>query len=202
MLIEGNRIDDFKTQRKDQMPPLPTIYRLVPLLFYLSLFFLLVVGSLAAWSSRVSVMRFDGITAQTTRMKKEIEATKAARNALESKIREATDMENWVLASMPLQPLVVSIIRSMEPGSNIVDLSLERDADSPSQLKLALTINTDSDAQIEKTLEAIRKMNYREFSPTQSTVKGNLEYRASLLWSSAKAKTPTPQDRTDPIKQP
>jgi len=202
MLIQGSKLDDFKTERKDLMPPLPMLYRLVPLLFYLSLLFLVVVGSLAMWTSQVSIKRFEGITLQTSRLKKEIETTKAARSALEQKIRESTDMEDWVLASMPLQPLIVGIVRSMEAGSNIVDLSLERDEDTPSQLKLALTLNAASDGQIEKTLDAVRKLDYREFSPTQSTIKGNFEYRASLLWSNPKSKIQTPQDRAKAIKTP
>jgi len=202
MLIQGSKLDDFKTERKDLMPPLPMPYRLVPLLFYLSLLFLGVVGSVAMWTSQVSIKRFEGITLQTNRLKKEISATKAARSALEQKIREATDMEDWVLASMPLQLLIVGIVRSIEPGANIVDLSLERDEDTPSQLKLALTLNAASDGQIEKTLEAVRKLDYREFSPTQSTIKGNFEYQASLLWSNPKSKIQTPQDRVKAIKTP
>jgi hypothetical protein len=195
MLIDARKIDDFKTERKDLLPPLPIIYRLVPILFYLSLVFVGVVGSASVWHARVASTRYQTVVQETSELQKKIDAAKAARSSLEKGIREATDLENWVLASMPLQPLVVGIIRSVVEGTTIVDLSLERDPETPSQLKLALTLNTESDKQIDETLKVIRELNYREFSPTQSMVKGNLEYRASLLWRKPDDKALTPEAR-------
>ena len=199
MLIAARQIDDFKSERKELLPPLPMVFRLVPILFYCSVVFLAVVGSLAFYHAKVADSRHKDVLQRAASVKKEIESTKSSRAALEAKIREATDLENWVLASMPLQPLVVSIIRSMSESSSIVDLNLERDAETPSQLKLTLILNTDSDKQIERTLEAIRRLNYREFSPTQSMIKGNLEYRASLLWKNPSAESPTPESRAEQV---
>jgi hypothetical protein len=114
-------------------------------------------------------------------LRKEIEGIKAEKTALENEIREATDLEAWVLSSMPLQPLVVAIIQSMGPRSEIVGLTLERDAETPSQLRIGLDLNTDSDEQIEQMLEAIRGLNYREFNQTVQRVQGNLDYKAGLV---------------------
>lgn len=202
MQISAHYIDDFKTERKDLMPPLPTSLRILPILFYGAVLFLAVVGSLAMWHSRVATKRHEEIVQQEAALKTKIEQVKATRAALEVKIREAADLENWVLASMPLQPLVIGIIRSIMPGTSIVELNLERDPETPSQLKLALTLNAESDEQVEKTLDVIRGMNYREFSPTQSVVKGNIEYRASLLWRNPDAEQPTPASRAAQIQQP
>jgi hypothetical protein len=205
MLIDARKIDDFKTERKDLMPALPLVYRLVPILFYLSVLFIGIVGSAALWHSRVATQRYQSVLGETAALQKKIEETKVLRLELEKSIREATDLENWVLASMPLQPLVVEIIRSVAQSetSTIVDLGLERDPETPSQLRLTLTLNTDSDKQIETTLKTIQeKLNYREFSPTQSMVRGNLEYRASLLWRKPEGPTLSPQDRADEIVKP
>jgi len=199
MLIAARPIDDFKSERKELLPPLPMVFRLVPILFYCSVVFLAVVGTLAFYHAKIADSRHKDVLQRAASVKKEIEGTKSSRAALEVKIREASDLENWVLASMPLQPLVVSIIRSMSESSSIVDLNLERDAETPSQLKLTLILNTDSDKQIERTLEAIRRLNYREFSPTQSMIKGNLEYRASLLWKNPSAESPTPESRAEQV---
>ena len=195
MLILGHQIDDFKTERKELLPPLATAFRVVPILFYGSLVFLVVVGSLATWHARLASARYQEILQQAESIKAEIASAKSARASLESKIREATNLEQWVLASMPMQPLVVEIIRSMGPSASIVELTLERDPVSPSQLKLTMVINTDSDKQIEETLSAIRRMNYREFSPTQTMVKGNLDYRASLLWRKPDDQLISPENR-------
>ena len=94
---------------------------------------------------------------------------------------------------MPLQPLVVAIVRSMAANSSIVELNLERDAETPSQLRLGLRLNTDSDKQLEDTLEVIRDMHYREFSPTQTRVRGDLDYKASMLWQNPYTKGQLPE---------
>lgn len=202
MLINARNIDDFKTERKDLLPALPVIYRLVPILFYLSLAFLAVVGSTAMWHARVALQRYQNVVLATSALQGKIDATKAARSELEKAIREATDLENWVLGSMPLQPLVVEIVRSMDEGTTIVDLGIERDPETPSQLRLSLTLNSDSDKQIEETMQKVRLLDYREFSPTQSMVNGNYEYRASLLWRKPSGPMPSPQDRAKEIVQP
>jgi cell division protein FtsB len=202
MQIVADQIDDLKTDRKDIMPALPMVFRIVPILFYGALAFLVVIGSLAFWNMRVASQKRDAIKQRITSLQTEIATTKADRAALEVKIREATDLEAWVLASMPLQPLIVAIVRSMDPQSSIVDLKLERDTETPSQLRLGLRLNTNSDQQLEDTLEVIRRMNYREFSPTQTRVRGDLDYRASLLWQNPHRKMPSPSERAQEIVQP
>ena len=195
MQIIADQIDDLKTDRKDVMPPLPMVFRLVPILFYGAIAFSLVVGSVAFWNVRVATQQRDAIRQKIESLNSEIAQTKAARATLENKIREAADLENWVLASMPLQPLVVAIVRSMAANSSIVELNLERDAETPSQLRLGLRLNTDSDKQLEDTLEVIRDMHYREFSPTQTRVRGDLDYKASMLWQNSYTKGQLPEER-------
>jgi len=196
MLIADTKIDDFKTDRKEIAPPLPMVMRLVPILFYLSLLFLAVVGSVASLHAKLASDQRNTVLAQVETLKAEIEKTKKERADLEAKIVEAQDLEAWVLASMPLQPLVVEIIRSMGPQSEIVDLTIERDAETPSQLRLNLKLNTASDKQLEETLAVIEKKKYREFNPTQTRIQGNLDYRASLLWDPNAEQRQTPEERT------
>lgn len=187
MLIAETAIDDLKTERKGIAPPLPMIMRLVPILFYLALLFLVVVGSLASIATKFASDEKSTVVAQSASVTAEIETTKKLRSALNAEIAEATDLENWVLASMPLQPLIVEIVRSMGPDDEIVELSIERDAETPSQLRIGLKLNTASDKQLEKTIAVINRMNYREFNPTQTRSQGNLDYKASLLWQNPDA---------------
>jgi hypothetical protein len=115
---------------------------------------------------------------------------------LKKEIAEALDIEAWVLGSMPIQPLVVGIIRSMEPASKITQLRLERDAETPSQLRMRLVLNTASDKQIAQTLEAIHKLNYRESSQTIDRSNGEFVYTTRLIWQGPKSQTPqTPEQR-------
>lgn len=196
MLIAESRIDDFKTERKDIAPPLPMVMRLVPILFYLSLLFLGVVGSVATLHAKFASDQRNAVLNRVEVLKGDIEAAKKERAKLEEQIVQAQDLEAWVLASMPLQPLVVEIIRSIGPQSEIVELSIERDAETPSQLRLNLKLNTASDKQLEDTLAVIEKQKYREFNPTQTRVQGNLDYRASLLWDPNTEQRQTPEERT------
>jgi hypothetical protein len=195
MLISETRIDDFKTDRKDIAPPLPMVMRLVPILFYLSLLFLVVVGSVASLHAKLSSDQRKNVIARIESLKSQIEQSKTQRASLENEISEALDLEAWVLASMPLQPLIMAIIRSMGPESEIVDLTLERDAETPSQLRLGLKLNSSSDKQLEDTLAAIKDLDYREFNPTQTRVQGNLDYKASLLWQDPRTVRETPESR-------
>jgi len=195
MLISDTRIDDFKTDRKDIAPPLPMVMRLVPILFYLSLLFLVVVGSVASLHAKLSSDQRKNVIARIESLKSQIEQSKTQRASLENEISEALDLEAWVLASMPLQPLIMAIIRSMGPESEIVDLTLERDAETPSQLRLGLKLNSSSDKQLEDTLAAIKDLDYREFNPTQTRVQGNLDYKASLLWQDPRTVRETPESR-------
>lgn len=203
MLIDARKIDDFKTERKDLLPPLPMLFRLVPLLFYLAIVFAAVVGSVAVWHSRVAEEKRLSLVAETASLQQNIQQTKASREALDEETLQAIDLENWVLGSMPLQPLVVEIIRSIDTNSSLASLSLERDPETPSQLKLSLALRTDSNEQLESTLNRIRKLGYIDLSPTQSMVQGNIEYRATLLRNDRKEGVAlTPEARKKEIKTP
>ena len=131
--------------------------------------------------------------ARIEKLKSEIEEKRKSRADLEMQIAEASDLEAWTLSSMPLQPLVIAIIRSMEPGSEIVRLQLERDAETPSQLRMRLVLNTASDKQLERTLQDINALNFRESNQAYTRSDGQFVYTTRLLW-----KDPQSQSRQTP----
>lgn len=204
MQVLANEIDDFKTERKDILPPLPQVFRLVPILFYLSLIFVVLISAIAAVHTKVANDRLNDARSRVAALKTEIEGLKTQRTELEAQIRGAAELEGWVLAAAPIQPLVVAICESMDARmqSSIVELRLERDAESPSQLKLGLRLNTTSEEQLQKTLSAVRELGFNEFSPTQSNVGGALDYRATLLWEIPNADEPPEAVQTSAATQP
>ena len=182
MQIHGRYIDDFKTERKDVAPPLPTYLRLVPILFYATIVGSVLLNALfIAQFSQAGQIR-EAERKKNRELKVELDATKSKRLELESEAKRATDLANWVDTSRPLQPLIVEVARSMEPEASLVDLKLERNEDNPSQIRIALKIQTDNTRQLDQTLQAISNSRFRLFSPQQSMDKGEANYSATLLW--------------------
>ena len=158
-----------------------------------------VVGSVASLRAKLFPDQRKAVLARVEELKAQTEQIKQQRAALEEEIVEATDLEAWVLASVPLQPLVVGIIRSIGPQSEIVELSIERDAETPSQLRLKLKLNTASDKQLDDILAAMASRNYSVFNQTQTRVQGNLVYSASLLREPNVEQRQAPQERKESV---
>ncbi|TSA37387.1 MAG: hypothetical protein D4R65_00905 [Verrucomicrobiaceae bacterium] len=181
MQINDRQIDDFKSDRKDITPPLPLVLRLVPILFYCSIAVAVVFCSIFFIQFRMGIAKRDNHKAQTAVLNAQTQASRNDRAALEAQIKKATDIQEWVRGSLPLQPLVVEITRSMAPRSSILDMRIDRSADDPSQLKLNLKIGTDSTKQLDITTERIAALDYRAFSPTRELGRGELDYKATLV---------------------
>lgn len=181
MQLLEHPIDDFKSERKDIMPPLPVVLRLVPLLFYCSIAVAVILSSLFAIQLKLAVQKRDNHKSQTGSIAAQTQEARNERTSLETEINKARDIQSWVAGSRPLQPLIAAITRSMGPSSSIVDLRLDRDADNPSQIKMGLRIGTDSTKQLDITVDKITAMNFRTFSPTQTLGRGELDYKVTLM---------------------
>jgi len=181
MQIPDRHIDDFKSDRKDITPPLPVVLRLVPVLFYCSIAITVILSSLFFLQFQLAVKKRDNHKAQVDSLNVQTQESRNQRAALEAQIKTATDVKSWVESSRPIQPLVVEITRSMTPKSSIADLRLDRAADDPSQIKLAIKIGTDSTKQLDITMEKIASLEYRAFSPTRELGRGELDYKATLV---------------------
>jgi hypothetical protein len=186
MKIERRIIDDLKTERPDVAPPLPAYMRLVPILFYaaigggilLSAFFLFVLRSAADAQQQWKL--------QTADYQKSVAEVDAGRTSIEQQARRASDVVAWAEGSRNLEPLVVSIIRSMDSGSSIAELALARDPATPTQIKLTLKLNTQGPRQLDATLEKIATLNFRTYNPNQTQSRGELDYEATLIYQTAR----------------
>ena len=181
MQITGRQIDDFKSDRKDIAPQLPVLLRLVPLLFYCSIAVAVILSSIFFIQFQLAVRKRDAHKTMTASLVAQTQDARNQRTALEAQIKKATDIQNWISGSRPLQPLLVETTRSMGPRSSIVDLRLDRESDNPSQIRMSLSMGTDSTKQLDLTVEKIAALNYRAFSPTQTLGRGQLDYKATLV---------------------
>jgi len=181
MQISERQIDDFKTDRKDITPPLPTVLRLVPILFYCSIAVAILLSSIFFLQFRLAIAKRDSHRAQAASLAAQTQQSKNERAALETQIKKATDIQSWVNGSRPIQPLLVEITRSMDPKSSILDLRLDRGINDPSQIQMGLKMGADSTKQLDLTMAAISGLNFRAFSPSQTLGRGVLDYKATLV---------------------
>jgi hypothetical protein len=182
MHITHRIIDDFKTERPDVSPPLPTYLRLVPIVFYLvvlggvvlsGLFFLILRNAAA------TEQQWKALSAERNRMVAEVQTD---RSALERKARRASDIVAWVEGARAVQPLAVAIVRSMSGTASITSLGLSRDPAAATQIKLDLKLNAQDPRQLDTTLEAISASGYRSYNPNQTQNRGEIDYQATLLY--------------------
>lgn len=182
MLITGKNIDDLKTERKNISPPLPMYLRLVPILFYVSIAMGILLNALFAMQLG-SAARNMGLASQDLALAKgKIAELDAERKALEAEVKKASDISAWVESARPLQPLVVNIARSIDPEFSIVELRIDRDADDSAQLRLNMRFSGDSTKQLDLTLDRIAAEKFRTYTPQQTIAKGEIEYKATLIW--------------------
>lgn len=186
MQIPKSIIDDFKTDRKDILPPLPTSARLVPILCYGAVAGAILLSCLYILQIRISASRLEGHRQGLDSVGKSVAEARENRAALDEKILRATEVEHWVEGSRPLQPLVVAIARSIDEGSSILDMRLARQENAPDQLNLSLRIGTDSIAQLDRVIDAIQGQNYRIISPQQNISRGQIDYFTTLVWQGRK----------------
>lgn len=195
MLIPKRRIDDFKAERKSLLPPLPHLLRLVPILFYCAILMTVLLASIYVIQIGISQDRLQVLTRTVTQTKADIENAKAQRSNLEGRILKATDVQRWVEGSQPLQPLVVAINRSVKGGSSLVNLKLDRDEVSPTQILFEMRIGALDVNQLDDTLSSISGEGYRSFSPQQSVSGSEIDYKSTLVRQAgpgATSTTPTP----------
>jgi len=182
MQILAKSIDDLKTERKGVSPPLPPLFRLLPMLFYLTI--AAAVGLNGIFFLRLSqeVQRKEASIKRKSDYDAALKNAQTERRDLEGEAKKASDIVSWVDTTRPLQPLVVEIARSIAPDSTLVELRLERDEDSPNQIKVSMRLNSDSTRQLDNTLEKISSQRYRTYSPQQTVNGQEIDYKATLLW--------------------
>lgn len=186
MQIQRRIIDDFKTDRKDILPPLPAILRLVPILFYCSIGVAVVLASVFWLQLKVAKTRLaqqENAVAQADVQLRQVKEQKAHLDGL---ILRANNIEKWVTASQPIQPLAVAIARSIQKGSTLVELQLSRKEGLAGQIQLALRLATSDPRQLDRIINAISAEGYRFISPQQSVSNGIFEYKSTLIWQNAR----------------
>ncbi len=176
---------DLKTDRVDIAQPMPSYLAFLRILFYgaiagavgLSLFFFLEFkkseSSRDEWTNKKATQ--EGLKSKADR-----EYTAVAAEG-----RRSDDIIKWVEGADAIQPLVLAITRSMESKSTITSLTLTRDRQNPSQIRLLLKFQGGGMLQLDKTKESIQGLGYRMFSAVHTRGQGknarSIDYQATLI---------------------
>lgn len=175
---------DLKTERGDILPALPGILRLLPLAFYFSVAASLLLTSfflLQLRSAKQAKERFIAEEQSETRLNADLEGVY---NELKAESKKAEDVVEWVEGTRGLQDLCLTVTRSMEPGSTIVELSFERERDNPGQIQFGLKLNGSkggTSSQLEKTLARLEEAKFRKYNAAQSNSKDTTQYNAVII---------------------
>lgn len=174
---------DLKTERGNLSDGLPSYYRIVPVLFYITVlgsiillvFFSMETRKLAADRDR-EISRQDDQVMVTN----ELAGTSFE---IEQENVRAEAVADWIETAQGLQPLVAAVARSVDGDSSIDTLSLKRNPEILSQIYMVLRLNGDVQEQIDISMGAVRELNYRSFSAKQSQGDGILDYETTLIWN-------------------
>jgi hypothetical protein len=196
VIIPKSIVDDFKTERKNITPPLPSVLRLVPILFYTSVLALVILVSVFLLQLKFANDSIATYKAGLADVAGQMAQLGTERKKVEDRILRATDVQRWVEGSMPVQPLVVSIARSIGKDANLGDLNLQREVESPENMKIGMRVGTTSASQIEKTTDAISKENFRIVQPEQTLTEGEINYQATIVPSRVPTPAATPAPTT------
>ena len=177
---------ELKTDRPDIGQPLPRILALLPIAFVLT-----VIGAIALNALFFFQMRHSEQANEEWKLKVAEESAKqkeivAKIEEIKDEERRANDVRDWVEGSRQIQPLAVSIARSMDVKSSIAELSLLRESENPNQIKLGFKFDNGGQKQLDATLEAVNSLGYRSYSANQTAGKeGSLDYHATLIWQNS-----------------
>ena len=186
MNINDHLSHDLKTERGNLSDGLPAYYRLVPILFYVTV--VTAISSVAYFSMQIRNFTEErtieqGRLTEITIVTKGIASEK---DEVEQERVRAEAVARWIETAQGLQPLVAGLSRSIGEDASIDMMSLKRNPEMPPQIFLTLKLNGEVQEQIGSSMQAVRDLNYRSFSAKQSQGEGILDYNATLLWSGKK----------------
>lgn len=174
---------DFKSPRSDGARRLPSIFMVVPIMFYVLLLGggYMGVNSYMAYRDALKLrdIKKDELAGHEA---KTAELTEAE-GKIQAETRKAEKLAQWVEGTRAMQPVSVAIIRSVPAEITLGEISLERSMDVPQQINLGVRINNGTLQEVNRIQTALGALNYRSYNSQQDKAgEGGLQYRAMLVW--------------------
>jgi hypothetical protein len=173
---------DFKSPRNDTARRLPSIFMLVPIMFYVGLLAGGYFGATSYMTYRQDTLDRDIWTQQRT----DHEATKAGieaeKAAVDTEKKKAEKLAQWVEGTRTLQPITVAVARSIPPEISLGEMTLERSPELPQQIFMGVKINNGTLEEVGRIQNAVGALSYRSYNSQQTKAADGLDFRTLLVW--------------------
>ncbi|MCG8601427.1 MAG: hypothetical protein MI807_14885 [Verrucomicrobiales bacterium] len=179
-------IHDIKTERQNVSEGLPGALKLVPVLFYLATVASLLLTVFFYLSQKAYEKRESEMTVRLSEAEVLQNGYLAEQESIVAESKQAEGYAEWLEGSHPLQPVVVSIGRSMGKDSTIAELALDRNPEIPAHTFMQLKIDGGGSQQIETTLNDIYALNYLTYSAQQVKGRNSTDFQATLIYNTKK----------------
>lgn len=178
-------VQDIKTDRPNISGGLPNFYRLIPIGFY-AVTVLAIFANLYFYSSlRSHQMDEKKWQAEVSRAMAEQTGIMDKQGRITEEAHAAERIADWVEGSRPVQPITVTIARSMQANATIAELNMDRNPAMPAHLFVTLKINHAGTEQLESTLDDLLAIDYQTYSAQQVKAENAIDFQATLIWNKA-----------------
>jgi hypothetical protein len=161
---------------------LPSYFRLVPTGFYVALVLALALNIYFSLSLRVykaSEEIWQGRAQQAKSSQTQLISKQAT---ITKESEHAKKLAQWLEGARPVQPIGVSISRSMGKDSTIAELDLQRNPQIPAHLFLTLKVNGSGGQQVSRILDALNSLSYQTYSAQQVKGPTAVDFQATLIY--------------------
>lgn len=176
-------VQDIKTDRPNISGGLPPVYRLVPIAFYGGTV-LAILLNFYFYTSYRSFQRDEKVwQGQIAEAQMQQESILQKQGQVTAESQAAEQVANWVEGARPVQPLTVTITRSMQANATIAELNMDRNPQMPAHLFMTLKINNAGSEQLEATLDSMAAIHYQTYSAQQVKAENAIDFQATLIWN-------------------
>lgn len=173
---------DFKTPRIDTSRRLPSTFRAIPVIFYVSL-----IGS--AYMMTMDYFHYKKALKQKVDAQERQALSETQRDSfknekadLESEATKAEKVAQWMEGARNIQPIAVKIARAVQTDTRITQVALERSEQVPANIALTIHLNGSKVSTELAAIEAsLGQLLYRSYSPQQSKNGDVVEYHSTLV---------------------
>lgn len=181
---------DIKTERRDVSSGLPQGLKIVPVLFYITMVACTALYCFFETSRNQAEHELVKWRDAATKFNQETASIAQERKVIETANTWANGVAKWLEGAHNLQPLLVALGRGVGADATISEVLMTRNTEIASQIQFTLKMNDVTSQVLDRTLEGIRKLDFRAYSAQQQKEGDTLDYNAILVFQPGEESAP------------